>query len=110
LGVLELENAISVLGGGHLDGDTTTVGVGGPVLVEGVSDAEGLHAGLLVRDRPEVNIFTQVVHDINSAVARIAGLNSTGLSEATPVVLGKGGSGGGKKAGKEDVESHDGNL
>ena len=37
LGVLELENVVADLGGGHLDGDTAAVGVGEPGVVEGLA-------------------------------------------------------------------------
>lgn len=71
--VLELEDAVTGLRGGQLDGDTTTVGVGLPLLaVSTTSRGEGLHITRLSGGGPEVNVGTQVVHDLNiTTVGRV---------------------------------------
>lgn len=108
LGVFELKDAIFALAGRHLDGDTTTVGVGGPVLAVVTSGAESLHGSSIRRGGPQVNVGIHVVDDLKTAAAGIAGLNGAGFSGSSGV--GESSSGGSEKAGKEDVESHDGRL
>jgi len=108
LGVFELKNAILGLAGGDLDGDTATVGVGDPVFAVVTPGAESLHAAGVGRGGPQVDVGIHVVDDLKTATARVAGLNGAGFSGSSGVR--EGSSGGSEKAGKEDVESHDGRL
>jgi len=101
LGVLELEDAVLVGGGGHLDGDTTTVGVDLPVLAVGTATgAEGLHVTGAGRSAPDVDISVQVVDDLDAAGAR---RRSGGGIGAGHVGAGHGGSSGSKDAGDKNV-------
>jgi hypothetical protein len=109
LSVLELKNAGLILGGGHLDGDTAAVGVGIPVFaVVTTSGGESLHVATFGRGAPEVDVGVHVVDDLNTA-AGATGLKAR-LSGANAVGVGESGSSGCEEAGKEDVESHNGNL
>lgn len=90
LGVLELENVVADLGGGHLDGDTAAVGVGEPGVVEGLAGCEGLHfTGGLGHD-PQVDGIGEVVDDGDTA----AGGGGAGAG------AGRGDSGAGRGAGE----------
>jgi len=109
LGIFELNDTVPVLTGRDLDGDTTTVVVGDPLLAVVTSGAEGLHLAGVIGDGPQVQVGTHVVDNLKTTTAvRIAGLNGTGFAGANGVREGR--SGGSEKAGKEDVESHDGRL
>lgn len=64
LGVLELEDIGLALVCGQLDGDTTTVRVGLPLLGVGTTVClEGLHRTDVVGDRPGVDVLVEVVGD-----------------------------------------------
>lgn len=76
LSVLELEDAVTQLTGGNLDGDTTAVGVGQPgVAVEALAGGEGLHLTLGLGDNPKVNGLVHVVQDVE---ARASGAGGAG--------------------------------
>jgi hypothetical protein len=105
LGVLELEDAALALSGGHLDGDTATVGVGVPLLaVVAASRADGLHGAGAGVGAPQVHVGVHVVDDLDAA-AGAAGLD-VGFGITGPVGLGKGDGSSCQEAGHEDVESH----
>jgi len=73
-GVLELKNTVLALGGGHLDGNTTAVGVDLPLLAVGAaSGSEGLHFTRVLGSGPNVNVGAQVIHDLNIAARSVAG-------------------------------------
>lgn len=95
--VLELEDGVGVaLGGGQLDGDTTTVGVGLPLLaVSATAAVEGIHAAGVGRGGPEIDIRAHVVDELDTAGARVTG------------TVRQGSSGSSEDAGDEDVgEDH----
>lgn len=100
LGVLELENAVLISGGGHLDGDTAAVRVDLPVLAVGAATgAEGLHVTGAGRSAPDVDIGVQVVDDLDTARARRSGAIIAGHVVGT----GQGGSSDSKNAGDKNV-------
>lgn len=87
LGVFELQNAVADFAGGHLDGDTTAVGVGQPtVAIEGLARGEGLHLTLSLGDNPQVDGLLEVVDDAETGTgspggtADSAGAESAGAS------------------------------
>jgi len=109
LGVLELEDTVLVGGGGHLDGDTTAVGVDLPVLaVDAATGAEGLHVTGARRSAPDVDIGVQVVDDLDAAGARRSGAGAgatrgRGSIAGHVVGVGHGGSSDSKDAGDKNV-------
>ena len=82
--VLELEDAVTFLRGGHLDGDTTTVGVGLPLLaVSAATGGESLHITGLSGGGPEIDVGAQVVHDLNITAARRVVADAVGKSSGS---------------------------
>lgn len=74
LGVLELEDAVTQLTGGNLDGDTTAVGVGQPgVAVEALAGSEGLHLTLGLGNNPQVDGLVHVVADVEARAGGAGG-------------------------------------
>lgn len=95
--VLELENTVTGLSGGHLDRDATAVGVGLPLLAVGTtSRGDSVHVRGLIGGGPEVDVGAQVVHDLNITAGRVV----TGT-------VGKSSGGGSQDAGDDNVgEDH----
>lgn len=67
LGVLELQDVVADLGGGHLDGDTAAVGVGEPGVAEGLAGGDGLHLTGVLGDNPQVDGVLEVVDNGDTA-------------------------------------------
>lgn len=67
-GVLELEDVVLLRVGGQLDGDTTAVGVGLPLLgVLATVGRDDLHGANLISDGPGVDVLVEVVGDLDAA-------------------------------------------
>jgi len=109
--VLELEDAVLALGGGELDRDTTTVGVGLPGLVAGAAvGVNGLHGAGLGGSVPDVDGLVHVVDDLEATAGGGAGTcagGSAGGLASDRVGTGHGSGSDSKDAGDEDVgEKH----
>lgn len=68
LGVLELQDVLLGLVGGQLDGDTTAIGVGAPLLAESAAvGGDGLHGTDVLGHGPGVDVVVQGVGDHDGA-------------------------------------------
>ena len=112
-GVLELQDAVLVLGGGELDGDATTVGVGLPGLLAGATvGVDGLHGAGGGGSVPDVDGCVHVVDDLEATAGGGAGTGTCAGGSAGGIAAGHVGSGHGsgsdsKDAGDKDVgEKH----
>lgn len=74
VGVLVLENVGLFRAEGHLDGDTSSVGVGAPVLGVGLTAVEGVHVAGFIGDRPEVDGLVHVVDNLDSVAGDVGAL------------------------------------
>lgn len=98
LGVLELEDILLPLVEGQLDGDTTAVGVGAPVLgVNTAAALDGLHRADAISNRPGVDVLLEVVGDLDAAA-----ITADHTLAADHHVLGKCGGNGGEKGSKAE--------
>jgi len=78
-GVLELEDVVLLRVRSQLDGDTTAVGVGLPLLgVLATVGGDGQHGTNLVGDRPGVDVLIEVVGDLDAAGGSVTANDAVG--------------------------------
>jgi hypothetical protein len=79
-GVLVLQDVGLLRSEGHLDGDTTTVGVGAPVLRVVLATVESVHFTGDVRDGPEVDGLLHVVDNLDTVASDVGVLTGHQLA------------------------------
>lgn len=79
-GILVLENIGRLRRERHLDGNTTAVGVGAPVLRVALTTVQGLHFAGDVGDRPQINGLSHVVDDLDAVPGDVGLLASHHLT------------------------------
>lgn len=79
-GILVLENIGRLRGERHLDGNTTAVGVGAPVLRIALTAVQGLHFAGDIRDGPQVDGLSHVVDDLDAVTGDVGLLASHHLT------------------------------